>query len=201
MKKLFAVLLIVLLTQATYAQRAGGFRFQMDLGAAIPKEGGIGALVNLEPQILIKDNLAFGLRFGVAGLAKDVTYYNIQEDFDGEVSANASISGTLNYYFNNGNSRVAPYIGAGFGYYALSNIEIEDTNIDDDDIGDLEASFAWAPMIRAGVELGKFRLGAEFNFVPSSDLQNVSGQVVGEAVNQYFGFTLGFTLGGGRWGR
>ena len=162
MKKLFTAVLFLLLMQNAFGQRAGGFRFQMDLGTAIPKDGGIGALVNMEPQILIKDNLAFGIRLGVAGLAKDVTYYNIQEDFDGEVSANASISGTINYYFNNGNSRVAPYIGAGFGYYALSNIEIEDTNIDNDDIGDLEASFAWAPMIRAGVELGKFRLGAEY---------------------------------------
>jgi outer membrane protein W len=200
MKNLFAVLLIMLTIQTSFAQRAGGFRFQMDLGAAVPKDGGIGALVNLEPQILIKDNFAFGLRLGMAGLAKDVTYYNIAEDFDGEVSANASISGTLNYYFNNGNSRVAPYIGGGFGYYALSNIEIEDTNIGNDDIGDLEASFAWAPMIRAGVELGKFRIGAEYNFVQPSDLQNVGGQVVGEAINQYFGFTLGFFVGGGRWG-
>lgn len=201
MKKLFTAVLFLLLMQNAFGQRAGGFRFQMDLGTAIPKDGGIGALVNMEPQILIKDNLAFGIRLGVAGLAKDVTYYNIQEDFDGEVSANASISGTINYYFNNGNSRVAPYIGAGFGYYALSNIEIEDTNIDNDDIGDLEASFAWAPMIRAGVELGKFRLGAEYNFVPTSDLQNVSGQVVGEAINQYFGFTIGFFVGGGKWGK
>lgn len=192
-------MLIMLIIQTTYAQRAGGFRFQMDLGTAIPKNGGIGALVNLEPQILIKDNLAFGLRLGVAGLAKDVTYYKIQNDFDGEVSANASMSGTLNYYFNRGNSRVAPYIGGGFGYYALSNIEIEDSNIAEDEVGSLEASFAWAPMIRAGVELGKFRMGVEYNFVPPSDLQNISGQVVGQAINQYFGFTLGFTLGGGRW--
>lgn len=193
-------MLIMLIMQSSFAQRAGGFRFQMDLGAAIPKDGGIGALVNFEPQILIKNNLAFGLRLGVAGLAKDVTYYNIPDDYDGEISANASISGTLNYYFNKGSNRVAPYIGGGFGYYALSNIDIEDTSITDDEIGDLEASFAWAPMVRAGVELGKFRIGAEYNFVPPSDLQNVSGQVVGEAINQYFGFTLGFFVGGGRWG-
>lgn len=193
-------MLIMLIMQSSFAQRAGGFRFQMDLGAAIPKDGGIGALVNFEPQILIKNNLAFGLRLGVAGLAKDVTYYNIPDDYDGEIAANASISGTLNYYFNKGSNRVAPYIGGGFGYYALSNIDIEDTSITDDEIGDLEASFAWAPMVRAGVELGKFRIGAEYNFVPPSDLQNVSGQVVGEAINQYFGFTLGFFVGGGRWG-
>lgn len=201
MKKLFGVLLILLIVQTANAQRAGGFRFQMDLGAAIPKDGGIGALVNLEPQILVSDNLAVGLRLGLAALAKDVTYYSIPDDYEGEVGANASVAGTLNYYFNNGNSRVAPYIGAGFGYYALSNIDIEETDIDEEEIGDLEASFAWAPMVRAGVELGKFRIGAEYNFVPASNLQNVGGAVIGEAINQYFGFTLGFFVGGGKWGK
>jgi outer membrane protein W len=201
MKKYLGVLILLMLLQNAVAQRAGGFRFQMDLGTAIPQEGGIGALVNLEPQILLKDNLAFGLRFGVAALAKDVTYYSIPEDYEGEVSGNASIAGTLNYYFNKGNSRVAPYIGAGFGYYALSSIDLEDTGIDESEIGNLEADFAWAPMVRAGLELGKFRIGAEYNFVPTSNLQNVSGQVIGEAINQYFGFTLGFFVGGGKWGK
>lgn len=201
MKKLFSTLLFLAVIQSSYAQRAGGFRFQMDLGTAMPDGGGIGALVNLEPQILIKDNLAFGMRLGVAALAKDVTYYSIQEDYNGEVSANASVAGTLNYYFNNGNSRVAPYVGGGFGYYALSSVQIDDTDFDDGETGDLEASFAWAPMVRAGIELGKFRIGAEYNFVPTSDLQNINGQVIGEAVNEYFGFTLGFFVGGGKWGK
>lgn len=201
MKKLFTVVMIMLSIHAVNAQRAGGFRYQMDFGAAMPKGGGIGALVNLEPQILLSDNLAFGLRLGVAALAKDVTYYSIPQDYNGEVSANASMAGTLNYYFNNGNSRVAPYIGGGFGYYALSSVKIDDSDFGDGDVGNLEASFAWAPMLRAGVELGKFRIGAEYNFVPTSDLQNVSGQVIGEAVNEYFGFTLGFFVGGGKWGK
>ncbi|MDX5339785.1 MAG: hypothetical protein LPK25_12200 [Cyclobacteriaceae bacterium] len=201
MKKLFVVLLMLSILHEVAAQRAGAFRLSTDLGAAIPKEGGIGALFNLEPQILVKDNLAFGIRMGVAGLAKDVTYYSIPEDYDGEVSANVSVSGTVNYYFNSGSSRVAPYIGAGFGYYGLSSIDVEEGNIDDSDVGDLEAEFAWAPMVRVGIELAKFRLGAEYNFVPKSNLQNLNGQVIGEAINEYFGFTLGVTIGGGKWGK
>jgi hypothetical protein len=201
MKKLFGLMIAFLIVQSAFAQRAGGFRFGMDMGAAIPQNGGIGALFNLEPQILLKDNLAFGVRFGIAGLAKDVTYYNISEDYEGEVSGNASITGTLNYYFNNGNSRVAPYLGAGFGYYALSSVRIDSNDIDQEEVGNLEASFAWAPMVRAGIELGKFRVGAEYNLVPPSNLQNLSGQVIGEAINQYFGFTLGLTIGGGKWGK
>ncbi|GAB2498630.1 hypothetical protein [Algoriphagus taiwanensis] len=200
MKKLIIAIFMLAFVQEVAAQRAGGFRFQMDLGAAIPKDGGIGALMNLEPQILVKSNLAFGVRFGVAGLAKEVVYFNDPEAYEGEVGGNASIVGTLNYYFNKGNSRVAPYIGAGFGYYGFSNLEV-DSNDAPEDVGNLEADFAWAPMLRAGVELGKFRLGAEYNFVPSSDLQNISGTAIGTAVNEYFGFTLGFFVGGGKWGK
>lgn len=201
MKKLVSILILTLVIHSAYSQEAGRFRFQMDLGAAAPKDGGLGALVNFEPQILVMDNLAIGLRMGVAGLAKDVTYYEIPDDYDGELAANASVSGTANYYFNYGKGKVAPYIGAGFGYYALSNIDVDGSDFDEDEVEDLKANFAWAPMLRAGVELGKFRIGAEYNFVPKSDLQNVSGEVIGQATNEYFGFTLGYFVGGGKWGR
>ncbi|MEY3647131.1 MAG: hypothetical protein RLZ13_13, partial [Bacteroidota bacterium] len=29
--------------------------------------------------------------------------------------------------------------------------------------------------------------------------QNLSGGFIGEAINHYAGFTLGYTLGGGKW--
>lgn len=200
MKKLFVIALLLTLCQYTMAQHAGRFRMGMDLGAAIPKGGGIGALVNLEPKVNLKDNMNVGIRFGIAGLAKDVTYYDFTEDYEGEISANISISGTFDYYFNQGGTQLAPYIGAGFGYYTLSSVQINNGDFDvPDNFGDLEADFKWAPMVRAGVELGKFRMGAEYNFVPKSNLQNASGEVIGEAINQYFGFTLGFYVGGGRW--
>ncbi|MBN7817126.1 outer membrane beta-barrel protein [Algoriphagus pacificus] len=200
MKKFLAIISFFAICNFSNAQHAGRFRMGMDVGPAIPKGGGIGALVNLEPKVNLKNNLNVGIRFGVAALAKDVTYYNINDDYEGEISGNISVTGTMDYYFNNGGSNVAPYIGAGFGYFALSSIEINSTDFDTpDNIGDLEADFKWAPMVRAGVELGKFRMGAEYNFVPTSNLQNASGEVIGEAINQYFGFTLGFYVGGGRW--
>ncbi|MBN3521915.1 outer membrane beta-barrel protein [Algoriphagus lutimaris] len=200
MKKLFVIALLLTLCQYAMAQHAGRFRMGMDLGAAIPKGSGLGALVSLEPKINLKDNINVGIRFGIAALAKDVTYYDFTEDYEGEISANLSISGTFDYYFNQGGTQLAPYIGAGFGYYTLSSVQINNGDFDmPDNFGDLEADFKWAPMVRAGVELGKFRMGAEYNFVPKSNLQNASGNIIGEAVNQYFGFTLGFYVGGGRW--
>ena len=200
MKKLLGVLVALLIMNTAYSQQAGKFRYQMDFGTAVPKDGGIGAIVNLEPQVLVMNNLAVGMRMGVAGLAKDIVYYDIPDDYDGEIGANLSVLATANYYFNFGRGKVAPYIGGGFGYYSLSNIDIEDTDIDEDDVENLEADFAWAPMMRAGVELNKFRIGVEYNFVPKSNLQNVGGDVIGRATNEYFAFTLGFFVGGGRWG-
>ena len=82
----------------------------------------------------------------------------------------------------------------------MSNIEI-DENVGNQDLGEIDVNFFWAPMIRAGVELGKFRIGAEYNIVPSSDLQNSSGVTVGSAINEYYGITLGFFVGGGKWGK
>ncbi|GAB2488292.1 MAG: hypothetical protein EP311_02045 [Cytophagales bacterium] len=201
MKRLFILVIFFATVQVAFAQRADSFRFQMDLGAAAPGGGGIGALVNLEPQILVKDNLALGMRFAAVGMAKDVTYYEIPDDYDGELGANFSFSATANYYFNRENSRVAPYVGAGFGYYVLSNLDVDSRDSDWEQLDELKASFAWAPMVRAGVEVGKFRAGLEYNFVPNSDLQNFDGDIVGEATNRYFGFTLGYFIGGGRWGR
>ncbi|EAZ80559.1 hypothetical protein [Algoriphagus machipongonensis] len=200
MKKILTLLLIIACIPFAFSQQEGRFRIGMDLGPAIPKDGGIGALVNIEPKINLKDNMNVGLRFGVAALAKDVTYYDIADDYEGEISGNFSVTGTFDYYFNKGKNQLAPFIGAGFGYFALSSIEVNSGDFDDpDNFGDLAADFKWAPMVRAGLELGKFRLGAEYNFVPNSNLQNASGDVIGEAINQYFGFTLGFYVGGGRW--
>lgn len=201
MKKLLTAIILLLTVHTAMSQQADRFRFQMDLGAAAPKGGGVGALVNFEPQVLVLRNLALGMRMGVAGLAKDVVYYEIPDDYTGVLGANTSFSGTANYYFNYGKGKAAPYIGAGFGYYLLGNIDIETTNIDADDVGDLKASFAWAPMLRAGVELGKFRIGAEYNFIPKSNLQNIGGEVIGQATNEYMGFTIGYFVGGGKWGR
>ncbi|WP_026955513.1 outer membrane beta-barrel protein [Algoriphagus vanfongensis] len=200
MKKTLITLVAFLMIQSVFAQQSGRFRMGMDLGPAIPKGGGIGVLLNLEPKINVSDNMNVGVRFGAAGLAKDVTYYDITEDYEGEVSANFSVAGTFDYYFNNGGSNFAPFIGAGIGYYGLSSVEINSDDFDGpDNFEDLEASFKWAPMVRAGIELGKFRMGAEYNFVGPSDLQNSNGEVIGEAINQYFGFTFGFYVGGGRW--
>jgi hypothetical protein len=43
-------------------------------------------------------------------------------------------------------------------------------------------------------------MGLEYNIVPDSSLQNMSGAKVGTVSNSYLGIHLGFYLGGGKWG-
>ena len=49
-------------------------------------------------------------------------------------------------------------------------------------------------MIRGGIELGKLRLAFEYNIIPKTDFE--SG---GSISNSYFGVSIGFYVGGGKW--
>ncbi|WP_026947105.1 hypothetical protein [Algoriphagus marincola] len=199
MKRIITLIVLTLSYYNAFCQEAGKFRFQMDLGAVVPQDGGIGALINFEPQLLLMDNLAFGMRLGSTGFGKEITYYEVSENFDGILSFNSSVLGTINYYFIPRNKEIIPFVGVGFGYFALSNVRLEDHNFDNDRIEVRRGSFGWAPMLRAGIELGKFRIGAEYNFVPDSDLQSVEGDWIGTTSNKYLGFTFGYFVGGGKW--
>ena len=51
-------------------------------------------------------------------------------------------------------------------------------------------------LLKTGIESGRFRLGVDYNHVPSSLLSNTAGKPIGKANNSYFGIHLGFYLGG-----
>lgn len=200
MKKILFFLIVLCTFQVTVqAQEAGKFRFGMDLGPAAPQGGdGLGFVFNLEPKINVKDNLNIGMRFSAAALAKNISLTTLIDEAEGEASGTVAVAGTLDYYLNKGNSSVAPFIGGGIGYYSMANMEVtaDDNNLNFDN---LEPSNAWGGLVRAGIELGKFRMAAEYNIVPDTDLQDSQGLVVGTTSNRYFAFTLGFYVGGGKW--
>lgn len=116
-----------------------------------------------------------------------------------DIATNRNYLGTFDYYFNNGNSSVAPYLGAGLGIYSLAAVGFN-VSADIEDPFNIEDSFTivakseFGGMIRGGIELGKFRLGVEYNIIPKTDL----GDGI-SAKNSYFGASLGFYIGGGRW--
>ena len=204
MKKFTLIVALFLGFFATQAQEENKFRFDFGLGYTVPKGGG-GVLFHLEPKWNIKDNMAVGLRYQVALMGKEIQPVgdNQGEAVEGTISGNASYLGTFEYNFNKGNSSFAPFVGAGVGYFAIANVEVSVDTVagaESDSVA-AETSGKFGGMLRTGFDWGKFRLAAEYNLIPKSEVQDLNGNVTGEVSNGYFGISLGFFLGGGKWGR
>lgn len=197
MRKIILLVFLTLAFANSYSQKQGGFRVGLDLGY-VPTGGGGGGLLSIEPKYNIKENMNVGLRFGLAGIARDIQE-NSDESITAKISVNNSYVGTYDYYFHKSGSSFAPYIGAGVGYYEIANIEFDDSTsseVTPDSTGEMGG------LIRGGFEWGKFRMGVEYNFVPDSKLQDLNGKVTDVSVaNSYVGIHLGFYLGGGKWGK
>ena len=193
MKRIFYVIItLIAMNQWCHAQEQNKFRVGFDFGYAIP-DGGGGILAALEGKYNIADNMNVGLRIESAVMAKNVAAVNDVAEIEASLSANTSYFGTFDYYFNSGSSSFAPFVGAGIGYSALANLTV-DNQITDDEF-DVDGKFGG--LLRAGFELGKFRMAANYNLIGKSEIGEGIDAV--EAKNSYFGISLGFFLGGGKW--
>jgi outer membrane protein X len=176
MRNITLSLLLVLGLTAMNGQELGKFRVGLDLGYFFSLGEGTGAggiFLSIEPKYNLTDNSNIGLRLGVA---TDNSVFG---------NSSASILGTYDYYFNTVNSLISPFLGVGLGLFAFENIILFGANNSYDEYGAL---------IRGGVELGKVRIALEYNIIPKTDLQ------IGESVkNSYFGASIGFYVGGGKW--
>ncbi|UZO80324.1 outer membrane beta-barrel protein [Aquimarina sp. ERC-38] len=199
MKKITLTLLTLFCTIGIYAQQENKFRVDFGIGYTAPKGGG-GILVNLEPKWNIKDNMAVGIRLGAAAMAKEIEISDDESSSEAKLSSNGSYVGTFEYNFNNGNSSFAPFVGAGIGYFSIANLEFSSSDTIEGQTS-LDASGKIGGMLRTGFDWGKFRLAAEYNLIPESEVQNLNGDNTGEIANSYLGVSLGFFVGGGKWGR
>lgn len=198
MKKIILVLMVALAFSNVYSQEEGKFRVGLDLGY-VPAGGGGGGLLSIEPKFNISDNMNVGLRFGGAAVVRDLVSTD-NEEFTAKVAGIGSLVGTYDYYFHKSGSgsSFAPYVGAGFGYYSLANVEVDDSA----DTAEYTpaVSSVFGGLIRGGFEWTGFRMGLEYNFLPESDIEDLNGNKVGTAKNAYVGFSIGFFIGGGKWG-
>jgi len=177
MKKLLLVITIATFGYTLNAQEKDKFRFGIDLGYVFANAGG-GLLFDVEPKLNITDNSNIGIRIGVAASVAD---------FEGSLDAdvNANIIGTYDYYFNK-NKAYTPFLGGGLGVYVIGS---GSDNIDEQGFGPQIGG-----MVRGGIELSKFRIALEYNIIPKSDL------ALGKSMkNSYFGASIGFYIGGGKW--
>lgn len=198
MKKIILLALVVLAFANGYSQEQGKFRVGLDVGY-VPSGGGAGALFSLEPKYNIKDNMNIGLRLGAAAIVKDL---NTDGDSpSAKVSASGSYVGTYDYYFNKSGSSFAPYVGGGFGYYSLANVEVDGTTSEQPNEYSPTVSGVFGGLIRGGFEWAGFRMGLEYNFIPDSELEDMNGNNAGTVKNAYLGIHIGFFVGGGKWGK
>jgi len=187
MKRIFYVVIaLIAINQWTHGQEQNKFRVGLDLGYAIP-DGGGGVLVALEPKYNIADNMSIGLRFETAAMAKNVSSDGVS--LESELASSTSYFGTFDYYFHNGSSSFAPFVGTGVGYSSLANIELSVDGFNDE----AEVDSKFGGLLRAGFELGKFRVAASYNLIGKSNIEET------EIKNSYFGISLGFFVGGGKW--
>jgi outer membrane protein X len=198
MKKIILLLLVALTFANVYSQEKGKFRVGFDLGY-VPAGGGGGGLLSIEPKFNIKDNMNVGLRFGGAAVVRDLVT-DESDEFTAKVAGIGSLVGTYDYYFHKSGSSFAPYVGAGFGYYSLANVELDDTSEVSEEYLPAVAG-VFGGLIRGGFEWSGFRMGLEYNFLPDSDIEDVNGVIKGTAKNAYVGFSIGFFVGGGKWGK
>lgn len=196
MKKFIFLALFTLITSFSFAQVKDRFRVNLDLGYTIPTNGGGGILFTIEPKWNLTDNMNVGIRWQSAAMSKGLTIDASGTTTNSSISANSSFLGTYDYYFNSGSSSFAPYVGAGLGLYVLGNMSIENSANND---ASISAGSKFGGVIHGGFEAGKFRMGVEYNLIPKSDSYLTNG-TMGKVSNSYIGITLGFFIGGGRWG-
>lgn len=173
MKKLLVITFFIFGIMSINAQEKGKFRVGLDLGGVFSQgEGGL--LVSIEPKYSLTDNSNLGLRLGAATEISGII-----------ADGSSSVLGTYDYYFNNENSSFSPFLGAGLGLYFYERVSLFGSNSSETKFGSL---------IRGGAELGKFRIALEYNILPKTNYES------GESVkNSYFGASLGFYVGGGKW--
>ncbi|TAJ11591.1 hypothetical protein DMA11_16170 [Marinilabiliaceae bacterium JC017] len=186
-KVLLLVAVLVAGITSSFAQSSNYRAFKVDLGGAyaIPSGDGIKAGVGfyLEPKYNVTDNLALGLKMEWAAMgAEDVQGMSVS------VSTLGTYQLTGDYYF--GDSFVRPFVGIGTGIYSLGTVEVEAENaVTGDEVMNMDygTKFGFAP--RAGILIGHFRVGVEYNVITGIDSELES--------KNYLSFKLGFEIGGG----
>ena len=178
------------------------FQLYLGLGYAIPSGGGGGVLLNVESTYRIKDELAVGIRFEGAAMAKE-----IKQTIGGlEGTGSATLSGvgsyTLNgkYYF--GDSEFRPYAGLGMGLFVLGNVSLSNDDFSLSGGG----KFGFYP--RIGFDFGHFNLNLDYNIIGktkeevevtiSGDGVEITSSSKSEVKNSYLGIRVSFFLFGGK---
>lgn len=183
MKKVFTFAILVALSLGAFSQTYKPFK--VDVGGLYALPSGddykAGAGFYLEPKYNITDNLSAGLKMEWAVIgASDIA------GMDVSISAIGTYQLTADYYF--GTNKVRPFVGAGAGIYTLGTAEVSSAETSFSEDVDFGNKFGFSP--RAGLLLGHFRLGLEYNVI--------TGIEDGMQSKNYLALKVGFEIGGGK---
>lgn len=167
-----------------------------------------GFFLCVEPKVKTSKNTLIGLRVGVSINEKNENYDPLQSyrydnpnngliQFINPDNGVLSIVPTFDYYFNENKFR--PYLGGGVGYYFLTNYtKVLRTNIvnPSEDVLEVSVNNRVGFLLRGGLDLGKFILGLEYNFIPKTDIKTPNGPIIGTVNNSYIGGSIGFMIRG-----
>lgn len=186
MKKLLLIALLAVSINFVNAQDYKPFQLYIGVGYTVPQGGG-GVLFDVEPAYRINDQIAVGLRWESAAMARVV----------GEQEA--SISGTSSYTVNGkyylGDSNFRPYVGAGLGAFSLASVSVSGTGAG----AGAETKIGFYP--RIGFDWGHFNINIDYNFIPSSEIDGVDtngNATTFDVANSYLGIRIGAFIFGGK---
>lgn len=151
-----------------------------------------GALISFGPKYSVIDKFAVGLRLELVALAQegDKLYHFASNDQQVTFKLHNSLLLTGDYYLTDNKTR--PFIGAGAGLHIINSNPFQDSKR-------IETKFG--EMIRAGVDVNRFHLAVEYNFVPKTIINawyDAGGErnfYTSRYSNSYLGVKLGFCFG------
>lgn len=190
LKKQLLTLALFFVVTALSAQEYKPFKVGIHLGFAAPGDGGGGVAFAIEPAYRLSDEIAIGLRYEGAALAKVVG------EEEGEIGTNGSFTLNGQYYLSNNKFR--PFVGLGLGIFSSSSIGFSVDGVGSVDL-DPGAEFGFYP--RVGFDFGHFNMLFDYNIIPASETAiDLNGTGLGdvEIKNSYFSIKIGVSIGGGQ---
>ncbi|MCT4586195.1 MAG: outer membrane beta-barrel protein [Carboxylicivirga sp.] len=194
MKKVLLLVAVLVAGMASANAQSENYKaFKVDLGLLYAVPGGDGAKggagLYIEPKYNVTDNIALGLKMEWAAM----TAGQIKTDAQGALTTSSFDATTLgtyqltgDYYF--GDSKVRPFAGLGLGLYAMGTANWDVTQNSEALAAEFGTKFGFSP--RAGLLLGHFRLGLEYNIITGIEDPLPS--------RNYLSFKVGFEIGGGK---
>jgi outer membrane protein X len=200
MKKTIVIMLSMLIILATSAQEKGKIRVGLNAAMAIPQSG-IGFAGDWDIRYNISNRMNAGIMFNSSLQAKDIKYSGglmTQFTFNGSTGYLAH----GDYYFNKPGSIFASFVGGGIGMIEVGNIQMSSFQ-DNEGISGfaVSAEKKTQGLLRAGFEVGHFRVVLNYHIIPRSTLYDLLDFSIGSTQNNFLGLSLGFYLGGGRWSK